>query len=196
MKKLFIIIFAAFFVAAPLLTFGQEEATKPEEKSEQSKDGKHCSKCEKCCASYSFISEYGIFFGQGVGFTGVLVNGVSLKKKDLIGIGLGYEIDTWSEQSFPIFVNYRHYFPSKSILKMFINVGVGTRLTVWEQWIDTYHGALSSWGYSKKKLDPGFNGTLAAGFRIKNASISTGFFVKSWGRDFFGGAEIKGGFTF
>ena len=78
--------------------------------------------------------------------------------------------------SFPIFVNYRHYFPSKTNIKPLINAAIGTHISIWRT--------------------AGLYSTIAGGFKVKAFSFTTGVCVKSWGPNFFGGLEIKLGYTF
>jgi hypothetical protein len=184
MKKCFLIIIAAIIMVAPFLSFGQreektEEKTKPVMK-----------------ISYSFINEYGTFAGGSIGFTGVFVNGISLNKTHLIGIGMGYEADTRAGQSMPIYVNYRYYFKGKKQFNPLINVGLGTRLTFSKS---TYYSDPweNMYGYSTKlSVEQGFYCTAAGGFRVKAFTFTSGGFVKSIGDDFYAGVEIKAGFTF
>jgi hypothetical protein len=183
MKKIISTLFAILFMAAPVLSYGQEE-TKTNENTEKNKK-----------ISYSFINEYGYYIGGGFGFTGIFVNGIRFNEtQDLIGIGLGYEADFRTGQNMPIYVNYRHYFGMKK-LKPLINIGIGTRLTFWESydwnyWVD--------WGGSPKlHVTAGLYGTIAAGFKVKAFSFTSGAFIKSFGaEDFFGGIEVKVGYTF
>ena len=84
--------------------------------------------------SYSFITEHGIYMWWA-GYTGIFVNGICLNKtQDLVGIGIGLEYDIASGPSYPIFVNYRHYFPSKAKLEPLINIAIGTRLCAVYSW--------------------------------------------------------------
>jgi len=198
MKKFFLIIFAVILMAMPMLSFGQQETSTTE-------DTKKCSNI-----SYSFINEYGFFGGGTFGFTGIFVNGIRFNKtQDLIGIGVGYEADYRSEQSLPIFLNYRHYFPAvgkKGKLQPLINVGIGMRLSFWQQWVTTWCEPIySEWGdfwydychgYSVQKVTPGLYATIASGFKVKAFSFTSGFFMKSWNKEYFGGVEVKVGFTF
>ena len=179
MKKITLIIFAALFMAMPILTYAQQESSPKEEPKAEKK------------ISYSFINEYGLFVGGTVGFTGVFVNGIRFNKtQDLLGIGLGYELDSRAGQSMPIYVNYRHYFPSKNMLKPLINVGVGARLT-----FDNY--CYDCWGgKSGITVMPGMYATIAGGFKVKAFTFTSGAFLKSVQEDFYAGFEIKCGFTF
>jgi hypothetical protein len=207
MKKLFIIVFAAFFVAMPLLGFGQEE-TKSNEKSENE---------NKCGISYTFINEYGTYMGGNFGFTGIFVNGIRFNKtQDVIGIGVGYEVGSESPysnysfsydtpQSIPLFVNYRHYFHGKRALKPLVNIGIGTRISFWKEWSGGYYEEYEIDGYpyptwmpgnSKQQIKPGLYATIAAGFKVKAFSFTSGFFMKSCYENYFGGVEVKVGFTF
>jgi len=189
MKKITIIIIAILFMAAPVFSYGQtEEGTQPEKN-----------------ISYTFINEYGLYTGGTVGFTGIFVNGIKFNKtQDVIGLGIGYEVDAgpfnfyYSEgsQSVPIFVNYRHYFPSKRKLKPLVNIAVGARFSFWTEynyWYDDWGNYYSNWQQQK---GVGLYGTAAAGFKVKAFSFTSGFFVKSWNNVYFGGVEVKVGFTF
>jgi len=182
MKKITLIVFAIIFLATPLLSFGQEETPA----NESTKTGKKI--------SYVFINEYGTFMGGAIGFTGVFVNGISINKQDVVGIGVGYEVDTRSEQSIPIYVNYRHYFPGKRALKPLVNFAIGTRLSFWTDY--GYRDPFNYYPISKSMVTPGLYATMAAGFRVKAFSFTSGFFMKSCDADFFGGVEVKVGFTF
>jgi len=214
MKKITLIVFAIIFLATPLLSFGQEE-TKIKEKSESD---------QKCSISYTFINEYGLYAGGAIGFTGIFVNGIRFNKtQDVIGLGLGYEVDSrstysnyyengyWhnkqsdSPQSIPIFVNYRHYFPGKRALKPLVNIGLGTRISFWKEWTgwnvpyyidDVYMYDIWYSGNKEQQVRAGLYATMAAGFKVKVFSFTSGFFMKSMGKDFFGGVEVKVGITF
>ena len=135
--------------------------------------------------SYSFINEYGghvgLSFNGGLygDLTGIFVNSICFnKKQDMIGIGVGVDcFDAAFMLSFPIFVNYRHYFPSKTNMKPLINVAIGTRIYIWKV------GDLYS--------------TIAGGFKVKAFSFTAGVCIETWGfpHNFFGGVEIKAGYT-
>jgi len=213
MKKLSIILFAVL-MAVPFFSFGQSETKinlEPEKK-----------------ISYTFINEYGFYGGNSIGFTGVFVNGIRFNKtQDVLGIGIGYEIDTRPNQSYfspysyiqgaqsiPIFVNYRHYFPGKRALKPLINIGLGVRVNFWKEYYNYWIDDPCYWNddpsicdviypnYPKisQEAGLGFYGTIAAGFKVKAFSFTSGFFLKSWGNcqkiDVFGGVEVKVGFSF
>ena len=175
MKKLFIII----FIITPTLIWGQE-ITAIGENSEKEKK-----------ISYSFITEYGFSIGfDKFGFFGtemnsVFVNGIRFNKtQDEIGIGIGFEYYHSAKQFFPIFLNCRHYFPTKKNLTPLINIGIGTRLyTIFPRY---------------EVVSTGLYSTIVAGFKINAFSFTSGLFIKSWGWDFnyYGGIEIKAGFTF
>jgi hypothetical protein len=194
MKKIFLIIFAIIFLVIPFFSFGQSETDKGENLQSESK------------IVYSFINEYGFSLGGTFGFTGIFVNGIRFTKtQDLIGIGIGYEWDSQSEQSLPIFINYRHYFPAKRILKPLVNIGAGIRISFWDEWIswnepwfDEYGNYWHDrwYGYSESRITPGLYLTMAAGFKVKAFSFTSGFFLKSCEKNFFGGVEAKVGFTF
>jgi len=138
--------------------------------------------------AYSFINEYGLklgttFYGRpkmAFDVTGVFINSICFnKKQDMIGIGVGCDA-YWMilGATFPIFVNYRHYFPSKTNVKPLINVALGTQINIEGNVVGIYS-------------------TVSGGFRYKALSFTAGFFLKSWDMvDYRGGAEIKLGYTF
>ena len=180
MKNILLIV----FIAIVALSFGQETTVINENPEKEKK------------ISYSFINEYG--FGVGRSFeygylwwemVGVFVNGIRFNKtQDEIGIGVGSEYMLFFQQSFPIFLNYRHCFPSKKNIKPLINIGVGTRLY--------FYRGHEPWEDRKLHCYPGLYSTVAIGFKVKAFSFTAGVCVKSWGINFFGGTEIKAGFTF
>jgi hypothetical protein len=196
MKKFFLIIIAIVFMAAPLFVFGQQE-TSTKEKTQEEKP-----------ISYTFINEYGFYGGPVFGFSGIFVNGIRFNKtQDVVGLGIGYEIDSrpyqdyfrsgYSEgaQSVPVFINYRHYFPSKKKLKPLVNIGIGMRINFWRQ--NTYYDLIDDWyPVRSQKVDAGLYGTMAAGFKVRAFSFTSGFFLKSWNKNYFGGVEVKVGFAF
>lgn len=153
--------------------------------------------------SYAFINEYGFYFGgmnsgSGPGFTGVFVNGVKFNKgQDMIGIGLGYEADGNVDESIPIFLNYRHIFPTNVKVKPVINFAIGTRFSTWTEspiiGYDIYNYPM--YGPSISKNAFGIYSTIAAGFNANAFSLTSGFFFKSVGPKFYSGIEIKCGFT-
>jgi hypothetical protein len=163
--RYFLIIF--ILTLHPVLSFGQE-INNTEVKNK---------------ISYSFHAEHGVFLGGALGmYTIGLVNGVCLNKtQDILGVGVGFEIEFFDGWIFPIYANYRHYFPSKRIIKPLINIAIGTRLCYWD---------------FKKPYEPGLYCVIASGFRVKVFSFTSGFFVRSWGNNFYGGIEIKAGCTF
>jgi len=174
MKKLFIII----FIITPTLIFGQEITTIGENSGKEKK------------ISYSFINEYGFSIGSFfhsefcAEITGIFVNGIRFNKtQDEIGIGIGYEYYHSAKQFFPFFLNYRHYFPSKKNVKPLVNIGIGARFYV----LPPY-----------KYCSTGLYNTIAAGFKVKAFSFTSGIFIKSWFIDYnyLIGGEIKAGFTF
>ena len=136
--------------------------------------------------SYSFINEYGghvgvSFSGGPYGdLTGIFVNSICFnKQQDMIGIGVGLDcFDAAFMFSFPIFVNYRHYFPSKTNIKPLVNAALGTKINIWGE-ADLYS-------------------TIAGGFKVKAFSFTAGVCIETWGfpHNFFGGVEIKVGYTF
>ncbi|MCL2290298.1 MAG: hypothetical protein FWC34_06295 [Bacteroidetes bacterium] len=192
MKNFLLVIFAAAFMAMPILSYGQQEVQTNESAEKR--------------ISYSFINEYGFFGGGTFGFTGVFINGIRFNKtQDLIGIGVGYEADFRSQQSVPFFVNYRHYFPGKKKLKPLVNVGIGLRVSFWQDWTNWYEPYYDEngvylydmwYGYSKQRVTPGLYATMAAGFKVRALSFTSGLFMKSWNNEYFGGVEVKVGFTF
>jgi hypothetical protein len=171
--RLFKIILVAAFALVPALSFGQDTIVSKKKSGEEKK------------VSYSFINEYGFSIGASFNngglygdLSGIFVNSISFnKKQDMIGIGVGVDFfDVVVVVSFPIFVNYRHYFPSKTNIKPLINVAIGTQINTWGE-ADLYS-------------------TIAGGFKVKAFSFTAGVCVKSWGINFFGGGEIKMGYTF
>ena len=192
MKKSFFMIVAIVFLATLTPSFGQSE-TKPDEDTKQGKK-----------ISYSFINEYGIYFGSAgdyyrngsSGFTGIFVNGICFNKtQDLIGIGIGYEGDNRYGYGMPLFVNYRHYFSCNKKLKPLINIGFGAKLYITKSYKYgiVYPGCLIS---PVIDVVPGMYATFVGGFKVKAFSFTSGAFVKSGGDDFFAGLEVKVGFTF
>ena len=172
-----LIILAIILTLKPVLSFSQEM-----ENTEKRKN-----------ISYAFINEYGFSFNAPYPFfmaiNSVFVNGIRFNKtQDEVGIGIGYDFYfIW--QTFPIFANYRHYFPSKKSIKPHINIGLGTQLS--------FYRGHEPWEDHKLQCYEGLYATLATGFKIKAFSFSVGGFAKSLHREiFFGGGEIKMGFTF
>ena len=172
-KIRFLIIFTTIFMIIPALSFGQDTTIINESPEKEKK------------ISYSFINEYGFSIGVSLerghiwgDLTGIFVNSICFnKKQDMIGIGVGLDcFDVVVVLSFPIFVNYRHYFPSKTNIKPLINAALGTQINIWGE--------------------PDVYSTIAGGFKVKAFSFTAGVCVKSWGTNFFGGAEIKAGYTF
>ena len=160
---------AIIFILVSVFCFGQE-TPKIDENFPKEKN-----------ISYSFITEHGMYMWWA-GYAGVFVNGICFNKtQDLAGIGIGLEYDIASGPSYPIFLNYRHYFPNKAKLEPLINIAVGTRLCAWYSWQPSMLGLYT---------------TVASGFRVKSFSFSSGLFVKSLNSDFFAGFEIKLGYTF
>lgn len=147
---------------------------------------------EQADFKYTFINEYGLFFGSGdristIGLTGVFVNGVKIYNTHFVGIGIGYESDVVSGQSIPIFFNYRYFFPSVKRIKPFMNIAAGGRFSYWNSY-DNMYGDIQKNAF-------GLYSTLAAGFNSYAFSLSSGFFVKSVGTRFMAGFEVKAGFT-
>jgi hypothetical protein len=146
---------------------------------------------------YSFINEYGYFFGGGTntgifGMTGVFVNGVRFHQNHFLGIGLGYESDFTDGQSIPMFLNYRYFFNTQKKLKPLINIGLGARLSTWEDYIyDPYF-------YTEEIIYNhafGLYTTVAAGFNAGAFSLTSGLFLKTVGDEAIAGFEIKVGYT-
>ena len=162
------------FIIAPTVGFGQDTVVSNENRQNERK------------ISYNFINEYGMYAGYDLGGVAVFVNGICFEKtQDMIGIGVGCEYGIASGLSLPIFVNYRHYFSKREKIQPMVNVALGTRLTSW---------------YGTGTWLPAFYSVVAAGFRVKAFSFTSGIFVKSlyWGdtdNAFFGGVEIKLGYT-
>ena len=98
------------------------------------------------------------------------------------------------EQFFPIFLNYRHYFPSRAKIKPLINIAIGTRL----HFVTLCADYLDGGGWCKPICDLGFYSTIASGFKVKAFSFTSGIFVKSldFYSSYYGGIEVKVGFTF
>ena len=164
--------------------------------------------------SYNFIMEFGNYLGNNtVGFTGVAINSMSFKDRNLIGIGLGYEADLDNyyyydgysidnETVIPIFFNFRHYFsrPEKTV-KPLVNFAVGTRLCFTElsKYIEIYDpitGYYSEESSYMSKFTPGLYATMTAGFKAKAFSFTSGFFCRSGYNGFTSGIEVKMGLTF
>lgn len=152
--------------------------------------------------TYSFINEYGLFFGGGesdatIGLTGVFVNGIKMNDHHFFGIGLGYETDVFSGQSIPMFFNYRYFFNSNQKLKPLVNFGLGTRFSYWSD--EEIVGYEPYYGYPiyqvVQKSAFGFYSTIAAGFTVNSFSFTSGLFLKSVSTDFIAGFEVKAGFT-
>ena len=152
--------------------------------------------------AYSFINEYGFFLGRHVGWTGVFVNGVAINQNDLIGIGIGYGLNTGSHQEMPLYLNYRHYFDRGRTLKPCINVAAGVGLHFWEE--DVLVPFINDYGYestywdTENRMGAGLYATIAGGFRVKAFSFTGGFFFRTFpsNNHFSGGIEAKVGYTF
>ena len=150
--------------------------------------------------TYSFINEYGLFFGGGeadatIGLTGVFVNGVKWNQH-FFGIGVGYESDVFSGQSIPMYFNYRYFFKTDQKFKPLVNFGVGARFSYWS---DDMIVGYDPYGYPMyqdvQKSAFGFYSTIAAGFTKNAFSFTSGLFLKSVADDFIAGFEVKAGFT-
>lgn len=153
--------------------------------------------------AYNFINEYGFFIGKRVGWTGVFVNGVSIKENDVIGIGIGYGLNTASFQEVPLFLNYRHYFDRGKKLKPLINVAAGVGFHFWTEDVRTpiydLDGNVAYYNFVEEGRNGiGLYGTISGGFRVKALSFTGGFFFRTFPNDpgFNGGIEAKIGYTF
>ena len=152
--------------------------------------------------AYNFINEYGFFIGKNAGWTGVFINGISIKQNDVIGLGLGYGLNTASFQEVPIFLNYRHYFDMGKKLKPLINVAAGVGLHFWTDEIAVPEYAPNgyvSYNYvEENKSGVGLYATISGGFRVKALSFTGGFFFRTFPSHpgFNGGIEAKIGYTF
>lgn len=153
--------------------------------------------------AYNFINEYGFFLGKNVGWTGVFINSIAFNQNDLIGVGIGYGLNTASYQEVPIFFNYRHYFESGKTLKPLINVAAGIGLHYWNEEVgepvyDQY-GHINYYDYHDvNKHGAGLYATISGGFRVKALSFTGGFFFRTFPKNpgFNGGIEAKIGYTF
>lgn len=153
--------------------------------------------------SYNFIMEFGNYFGsKTVGLTGVAINSLSIKDQNLIGIGVGYEMDVNDQTAIPLFFNFRHYFqrPERKVTPL-VNLAVGTRLCFNEiyDWIEVYDPITGYYnGYEDRHMEftPGLYASMTAGFKAKSFSFTSGFFCKSDSQGFASGIEVKVGFTF
>lgn len=155
--------------------------------------------------SYNLINEYGFIAGNNFGFEGVFINSIKFNKtNDLLGIGLGYTIDSQCGHGFPLFLNYRHYINRGRTLQPLFNIAVGTTY---------YFGDNSDYVFCDTdiEIDPDYNcgyyygngfglyATVASGFKVKAFSFSAGFFVRSaphFVNNMTGGINIKVGYTF
>lgn len=152
--------------------------------------------------AYTFINEYGFFIGKNVGWTGVFINGISIKQNDVIGLGLGYGLNTASFQEVPIFLNYRHYFDMGKKLKPLINVAAGVGFHFWTDEIavpvNTPSGYVSYDYVEESHNGVGLYATISGGFRVKALSFTGGFFFRTFPSQpgFNGGIEAKIGYTF
>ena len=151
--------------------------------------------------TYNFINEYGFFVGKQIGWTGVFVNGISIKQNDNIGIGIGYGLNTGTFQEIPLFLNYRHYFDRDRKLKPLINIAAGAALHFWteEKSVIIHNEYGSYYDYiDENKHGIGMYATIAGGFRVKALSFTGGFFFRTFPNDkgFSGGIEAKVGYTF
>ena len=157
--------------------------------------------------SYNMINEYGFFLGGTFGVNGVFVNSIKFNRtNDLLGIGVGYSLDSDNGQGVPIFLNYRHYFDRPRALKPLINIAAGTTFNFWN---DYYYGCwdcddeivlLDDYqGYTRSGHGFGLYATIASGFRVKAFSFTAGFFLRTnpyYNNSFSGGIDVKVGYTF
>lgn len=177
MKNIILILLTIALAIKPVISFSQEVENLEKEKK----------------ISYAFINEYGFSFNAPYTFfiaiNSVFINGIRFNKtQNEIGIGIGYDF-YFIEQTYPIFVNYRHYFPSKKSVKPHINIGLGTQIS--------FYRGHEPWEDHKLHCYSGLYATIATGFKIKAFSFSVGGFAKSISTEnFYGGAEVKMGFTF
>lgn len=146
--------------------------------------------------AFNFINEYGFFVGRHVGWTGVFINGIAIKQTDLIGLGVGYGLNTASFQEIPIFLNYRHYFERGRKLKPCINAAAGIGMHIWDDRDYAYYNDYEQYD-GGKTFGVGLYATIAGGFRVKALSFTGGFFFRTFPTDSFtGGIEAKIGYTF
>jgi hypothetical protein len=132
---------------------------------------------------FSVINEYGPFFGQNtVGFTGTFVAGYTFpNQKEMLGLGVGYEVGGEIGQGLPVFFNFRHIFKPNRSFSPIVNVAAGIRYCVRHYYV----------------LDQnvGYYLTISSGFQAKLFSFSGGLFFKSYGTSsFYTGLEIKCGY--
>jgi hypothetical protein len=154
--------------------------------------------------SYNMINEYGFFLGGTCGFNGIFVNSIKFNRtNDLLGIGVGYSIDTDNGQGIPLFLNYRHYFDRPRAVKPLINIAAGTTFNFWNDyyWYDDpyYVGNDVIYGEPVKGHGFGLYATIASGFKVKAFSFTAGFFLRTspyYYNNFNGGIDVKVGYTF
>lgn len=156
--------------------------------------------------SYNMINEYGFFLGGTVGFNGIFVNSIKFNRtNDLLGIGVGYSIDTDNGQGIPLFLNYRHYFDRPRALKPLINIAAGTTFNFWNDyyWYDDIYYDDDDIYYGEptyvKGHGFGLYATIASGFKVKAFSFTAGFFLRTspyYDNNFNGGIDVKVGYTF
>jgi hypothetical protein len=152
--------------------------------------------------AYNFINEYGFFVGKRVGWTGVFINGITIKGNDAIGLGVGYGLNNATFQEVPIFLNYRHYFDRGRKLKPLINAAAGIGLHFWDQDVlvpyTNDYGYQSTYWDTESRKGVGLYATIAGGFRVKALSFTGGFFFRTFPSEkgFNGGIEAKVGYTF
>lgn len=153
--------------------------------------------------AYNFINEYGFFLGKNVGWTGVFVNSIAFKQNDLLGLGIGYGLNTASFQEVPLYINYRHYFDMGKKLKPLINVAAGVGFHFWTEEVkvpvQNQYGYTDYYDYvEESRSGVGLYATLSGGFRVKALSFTGGFFFRTFPSQpgFNGGIEAKVGYTF
>ena len=191
MKNILLVIITIVFITTPTLCFGQDTTAIAGNTAKEKR------------ISYAFINEYGGNFGAVIndGFfwgeiIGVFVNGIRFNKtQNEIGIGIGTE-HMFIVQTFPIYFNYRHYFPTFLDVTPLINIAVGTRLSLWADHLSDRRDPNAP---HKILVSAGLYSTIAGGFKVKSFSLTAGAFLKSLeflDNYYFIGAEIKVGFTF
>jgi hypothetical protein len=190
----------ALLIIALILPFGviraQEPVANPDDVSAENPD-----------LSYRFIAEFGFAGGYPTFmFTGVLINSVSFKDKDLIGLGVGTDFEINSNFSFPIFANYRHYFQSsgKNLIPM-VNIAAGVRIEVAQVNIQYLYPYINPWDYfvsyniihkQSNICSAGAYVTLEGGFTYKLFTLAGGYFLRSGYYGISSGVEFKIGLTF
>jgi len=111
--------------------------------------------------AYSNISEFGLMTvsHQSIAFEATTVQGLSIKQKHHIGlgIGIGYSMPRYDESGYiPLFVNYRFYFKPDAKISPHITASIGGLIV--EAWKE--YGIYSS---------------FTMGFKVRTFSFSSGF---------------------